>query len=531
MAPPSPCLSRHQHKPQHQFTPARYVGALTALEKEVMAVHWPSCLSHHIQSYDQFLSKSYDRSRPTVQQAVEQGTHPDSINRFVHDIISRAAGSVVTFFHFCILSFFHEIGNGGGRTCMTMHDVGWMSCPILTTSHPLYKHNFVSSTMTQHLDGLPAPFIRHARTVEEGVTTYLLLPLLAAWFHSMMRSRNAISMSAKKSGVCNIEEATYRTQSRTAMPNAKRTSASQTEVPLPSACIKCAKTPAEGAKFYFRNTCGNYHIQCVDCHNKHSRASHAARCANDEGYRARRAAAQAANRAANRAANPVKQKTPRVQFLDHIQFIQAHTQHWLLRDDKDLPMTSLRGRRVPVRVTVGGQALIFPSANAVRTMTGKTGKAVKAVTAPFRAFREQRVVLEAARQTTHNGVEVLCRGTWHGRLPPIPAAWKVARISPLFKNTDPTDPNKYRMLAVSSVLYRLYANVLRHVMTAWSMAHKVLPAEQFGFFPGRSTMQPMFILRYLVHAQKASADAKHRKLFTAFIDFKQAYDHIPRKQL
>ncbi|KAJ9514701.1 hypothetical protein QJQ45_028415, partial [Haematococcus lacustris] len=44
-------------------------------------------------------------------------------------------------------------------------------------------------------------------------------------------------------------------------------------------------------------------------------------------------------------------------------------------------------------------------------------------------------------------------------------------------------------------------------------------------------MQPMFILRHLVHAQKASADAKHRKLFTAFIDFKQAYDHIPRQQL
>ncbi|KAJ9519687.1 hypothetical protein QJQ45_013315 [Haematococcus lacustris] len=113
----------------------------------------------------------------------------------------------------------------------------------------------------------------------------------------------------------------------------------------------------------------------------------------------------------------------------------------------------------------------------------------------------------------------------------IPAAWKVARISPLFKDTDPTDPNKYRMLAVSSVLYRLYANVLRHVLTAWCMTHKVLPAEQFGFIPGRSTMQPMFILRHLVHAQKASADAKHRKLFTAFIDFKQAYDHIPRQQL
>ncbi|KAJ9522533.1 hypothetical protein QJQ45_008387 [Haematococcus lacustris] len=113
----------------------------------------------------------------------------------------------------------------------------------------------------------------------------------------------------------------------------------------------------------------------------------------------------------------------------------------------------------------------------------------------------------------------------------IPAAWKVARISPLFKDTDPTDPNKYGMLAVSSVLYRLYANVLRHVLTAWCMAHKVLPAEQFGFIPGRSTMQPMFIVRHLVHTQKANADAKHHQLFTAFIDFKHAYDHIPRQQL
>ncbi|KAJ9523491.1 hypothetical protein QJQ45_007211 [Haematococcus lacustris] len=96
--------------------------------------------------------------------------------------------------------------------------------------------------------------------------------------------------------------------------------------------------------------------------------------------------------------NMMKGRWTLPEFLDHIQFIQAHTQHWLLRDDKDLPMLSFGGLRVPVRVTVGGQALIFPSANAVRTMTGKTKKAVKGVKAPFRAFREQRVVLEAARQ-------------------------------------------------------------------------------------------------------------------------------------
>ncbi|KAJ9516322.1 hypothetical protein QJQ45_001053 [Haematococcus lacustris] len=310
------------------------------------------------------------------------------------------------------------------------------------------------------------------------------------------------------------------------------------------ACTKCAKTPAEGAKFYFRQTRGYYHTQCVDCHSKRTSASYAARCANDEGYRARRTAAQTeamqqkllepcyycnfvppdgdtingldrfdsqlgysdANTVAccptcnimkgDRPAEEFLQKVRRIamflvlgvpiagprsclpnvsgwqkgkadrkddfltvdqkvdlwasncrlcgqspafgidrvdasspytpentrsccticnvmkniwplpKFLKHIKYIQAHTQHWLLHDDKDLPMLSFGGLRVPVRVTVGGQSLIFPSAKAVYTMTGKraisrhtkTGKTVKAVEAPVRAYREQRVVLEVARQ-------------------------------------------------------------------------------------------------------------------------------------
>ncbi|KAJ9512665.1 hypothetical protein QJQ45_018819, partial [Haematococcus lacustris] len=164
----------------------------------------------------------------------------------------------------------------------------------------------------------------------------------------------------------------------------------------------------------------------------------------------------------------------------------------------------------------------------LRELNNDTAPGLDGVPAPF--IKHARTVEEGV--TTYLLLPLLA--TWfHSmmRTGCIPAAWKVARISPLFKDTDPTDPNKYRMLAVSSVLYRLYANVLRHVLTAWCMTHKVLPAEQFGFIPGRSTMQPTFILRHLVHAQKASADAKHRKLYTAFIDFKQAYDHIPRQQL
>ncbi|KAJ9529264.1 hypothetical protein QJQ45_007943 [Haematococcus lacustris] len=201
-----------------------------------------------------------------------------------------------------------------------------------------------------------------------------------------------------------------------------------------------------------------------------------------------------------------------------------------------VPLGRGRPHSVPAPVTTHAPTYELPHLDNItsivqaqlRELNNDTAPGLDGVPAPF--IKHARTVEEGV--TTYLLLPLLA--TWfHSmmRTGCIPAAWKVARISPLFKDTDPTDPNKYRMLAVSSVLYRLYANVLRHVLTAWCMTHKVLPAEQFGFIPGRSTMQPMFILRHLVHAQKASADAKHRKLFTAFIDFKQAYDHIPRQQL
>jgi len=47
----------------------------------------------------------------------------------------------------------------------------------------------------------------------------------------------------------------------------------------------------------------------------------------------------------------------------------------------------------------------------------------------------------------------------------IPACWKKAKISPLYKKGSKLNPNNYRMLAVSGALYRLYANILRELMT------------------------------------------------------------------
>ena len=90
------------------------------------------------------------------------------------------------------------------------------------------------------------------------------------------------------------------------------------------------------------------------------------------------------------------------------------------------------------------------------------------------------------------------------------------------------------MLAVNSVFYRLFANVVRAVTTDWCVAAGTVPETQFGFYPGRDTAQPAFILRHLVHAAQQAKRKNERPnshLFVAFMDFTQAYDRIDRSVL
>ena len=62
------------------------------------------------------------------------------------------------------------------------------------------------------------------------------------------------------------------------------------------------------------------------------------------------------------------------------------------------------------------------------------------------------------------------------------------------------------MIAVSGVMYRIFVNVLKDLVTDWCVCVCVkkgkIPDTQFGFFPGRSTLHPLFILRHLRHAAK-----------------------------
>jgi len=86
------------------------------------------------------------------------------------------------------------------------------------------------------------------------------------------------------------------------------------------------------------------------------------------------------------------------------------------------------------------------------------------------------------------------------------------------------------MIALSSTIYRLYANLLRSLIQDWCNQHSIIPDTQFGFYPSCSTLQPLSILRHLRDAAQTVQRGSPR-LYTAFIDFKQAFDSIPRSKL
>eukprot|EP00983_Pelagomonas_calceolata_P006503 214179-Pelagomonas_calceolata.AAC.1 len=74
------------------------------------------------------------------------------------------------------------------------------------------------------------------------------------------------------------------------------------------------------------------------------------------------------------------------------------------------------------------------------------------------------------------------------------------------------------MLAVSGTLHRLYAYVIRSLVTDWCVASNRIPDTQFGFHPGRNTLQPIYILRHLQHATRTIKPGRSSWLHTAFID-------------
>jgi hypothetical protein len=102
----------------------------------------------------------------------------------------------------------------------------------------------------------------------------------------------------------------------------------------------------------------------------------------------------------------------------------------------------------------------------------------------------------------------------------IPKQWKHSTMKLLYKNKGSlNDCNSYRGICLSNTLCKLLDKILSNRIL--SVFHDIIPKEQYGFMPGRSTIQAAKLL----HKNLSDAvTTKGTKKYAIFIDLTKAFD-------
>jgi hypothetical protein len=109
----------------------------------------------------------------------------------------------------------------------------------------------------------------------------------------------------------------------------------------------------------------------------------------------------------------------------------------------------------------------------------------------------------------------------------FPKPWMKSVIVPIFKNGDGNIPSNYRTIMISLILPKLYGIILEKNIILWLESHGKRPKGQTRFRIYHSTMD------HMVTFMKIAEDFYNNKtnIFFCFVDFRKAFDMVPRKNL
>ena len=110
----------------------------------------------------------------------------------------------------------------------------------------------------------------------------------------------------------------------------------------------------------------------------------------------------------------------------------------------------------------------------------------------------------------------------------FPLKFSIGVIHPILKpGGEALNTLTYRLLTIGPVLGKLFASLLNERLTTWAETNKLRANSQSGFRKHRSTIDQCFVLRTIIEK------CKHGRtpLYTCFVDFRKAFDSIPRARL
>ena len=104
----------------------------------------------------------------------------------------------------------------------------------------------------------------------------------------------------------------------------------------------------------------------------------------------------------------------------------------------------------------------------------------------------------------------------------VPQRWKDATIKVLHKKKDRSDRNNCRRFSLVAHSGKVLIKIVASRLISYCEPEGILPEEQRGFCPARSTVDMLFVVRPLQELGRA----KGIPLYICFIDLQKAYDSV-----
>lgn len=109
----------------------------------------------------------------------------------------------------------------------------------------------------------------------------------------------------------------------------------------------------------------------------------------------------------------------------------------------------------------------------------------------------------------------------------VPNQWKMARVTPIYKKGNKSDPVNYRPVSLTSVISKIFERILSEDLTDHLKKNNLLCSQQHGFTKGKSTVTN------LLEAMDVWTEALSHNLpvDVIFLDYAKAFDKVPHQRL
>ena len=109
----------------------------------------------------------------------------------------------------------------------------------------------------------------------------------------------------------------------------------------------------------------------------------------------------------------------------------------------------------------------------------------------------------------------------------IPGIWKDARVTPLFKKGQKSNPGNYRPVSLTSIVCKCMEKIVRTAVIEHLMSNNLISNAQFGFRNGRSCVLQLID----VMEDWTNYVENDESWDTIYLDFAKAFDSVPHERL